>query len=248
MNVNYLSMELNESAVSLTMCNMKVNHLFYADDLCVMSSSPGGLQYILNIIASYAKDNDIVFNKNKSVCMVFKPVRYRLFCPIIYLDDDALEYSATVKYLGVILNHKCSDDDDMLRHLRGLYARSNILLRKFHHCTIDIKLALFRAYCLPTYCSHLWVQYNKCTYSKLRVAFNNVYRRILGFNRSDSASHMYVLNRIDNFDTVLRKNVYGFMHRVCTINNELVRNVTKCVMHLCNGMWSKWTQLLYTHT
>jgi len=246
--VNDLSMKLNGSPVGLTMCNMKVNHLFYADDLCVMSSSPGGLQYLLNTIASYAKDNDIVFNKNKSVCMVFKPVRYRLFCPIIYLDDNELEYSATVKYLGVILNHKCSDDDDMLRHLRGLYARSNTLLRKFHHCTIDIKLALFRAYCLPTYCTHLWVQYNKCTYSKLRVAFNNVYRRILGFNRSDSASHMYVSNRIDNFDMVLRKNVYGFMHRVCTISNEIVQNVTKCAMYLCNGMWSKWMQLLYTHT
>ena len=36
--VNDLSMILNGSAVGLTMCNMKVNHLFYADDLCVIES------------------------------------------------------------------------------------------------------------------------------------------------------------------------------------------------------------------
>ena len=80
--------------------------------ICV-SSSPGGLQYILSIIASYGKDNDIDLSNKKSVCMVFNPVRFLLFCPIIYRHEDAFEYSVTVKYLGIILNHKCSDDDDM---------------------------------------------------------------------------------------------------------------------------------------
>ena len=97
------------------------------------------------------------------------------------------------------------------------------------------------------YCSHLWVQYNKCTYSKLRVAFNNVYRLILGFNRSDSASHMYVSNGLDNVDTVLRKNVYGFMQRVCNIKNDIVRSIVSCAMTMNNGMWSNWMHLLYAH-
>ncbi len=246
--VNDLSLILSASTAGLTICNTKVNHLFYADDLCVMSSSPGGLQSILNTVSNYAIDNDIVFNKTKSVCMVFKPLRYRLSSPTIYLNEDALEYSEKTKYLGVILEHRCRDDDDMLRHLRGLYARSNTLFRKFHNCTIGIKLTLFRSYCLPTYCSHLWVHYKKCTYSKIRVAFNNVYRLILGFSRSDSASHMYVSNGLDNFDTVLRKNVYGFMQRVCNIKNDIVRSVVSCAMTMSNGMWSKWMHLLYTHT
>ena len=108
-------------------------------------------------------------------------------------------------------------------------------------------MSLFKSYCLPAYCSHLWVNYNKSTYSKLRVAFNNVHRSILGCNRSDSASHMYVYNGLDNFDAVLCKNVYGFMQRVLNSKNELFQSVVSCAMTINNGMWSKWTQLLYTH-
>ena len=37
----------------------------------------------------------------------------------------------------------------------------------------------------------------------IRVAYNNVYRRILGYSRRDSASNMFVTNRIDNFDTLI---------------------------------------------
>ena len=55
-----------------------LNHIFYADDLCIMSASPAGFQSILNICEKYASDNDIVFNGKKSVCIVFKPDRYKL--------------------------------------------------------------------------------------------------------------------------------------------------------------------------
>ena len=137
------------------------------------------------------------------MCVVFKHDGFKLNCPDIFLDGATLNYVDNAKYLGVIMNDKCQDDDDMQRHLRSFYARSNTVLRKFYNCTIDVKLSLFQAYCLPSYCSHLWVRFNKCTYSKVRVAFNNVYRRILGFNKFDSASHMFAINRIDNFDAFI---------------------------------------------
>ena len=92
----------------------------------------------------------------------------------------------------------------MSKHLRNFYARSNVIIRKFHHCSIEVKCELFRSYRVPTYCSHLWVHYNKCTYSKLRIAYNNMYRRLFGLRKYDSASFMYALNNVDNLDTVIR--------------------------------------------
>ena len=68
----------------------------------------------------------------------------------------------------------------------------------FHHCSVDVKLALFRSYCTCFYCPFLWTHYKKSNYSKLRVAFNNVYRRILKFPSRSSASTMYVVNNIDS--------------------------------------------------
>ena len=67
------------------------------------------------------------------------------------------------------------DDDDMLRQMRTLYIRSNKPLRPFHYCTIDVKLELFRIFCMPFYCCYLWPAYKISTFDKLRVAFNNAY-------------------------------------------------------------------------
>ena len=79
-----------------------------------------------------------------------------------------------------------------------LYTKSNRLLRLFHHCSVDVKLALFRSYCTCFYCPFLCTYYKKSNYSKLRVAFkfNNVYRRILKLPSLNSASTMYVVNNI----------------------------------------------------
>ncbi len=120
--MNDLSITLNACNVGLNMCNQAMNHIFYADDLCIMSSSPSRLQKILNICASFASENDIVFNKKKSMCVVFKPDRFNLKCPDILLDGAIIEYVENVKYLGVILNNRCRDDSDIQRHLRSFYA------------------------------------------------------------------------------------------------------------------------------
>ena len=81
---------------------------------------------------------------------------------------------------------KKKDDCGMLRKLRTLYAKSYKIISIFSHCTIDVKLLLIKSYCTSFYCGYMWTDYTKTTYIKLRVAFNNVYRRILGLSNSAS--------------------------------------------------------------
>ena len=45
----------------------------------------------------------------------------------------------------------------------------------------------------------------KSPFSKVRVAFNNAYRKIFGLPKRSSASTMYANNNICNFETTLRK-------------------------------------------
>ena len=99
------------------------------------------------------------------------------------------------------------DDADMSRHLRSFYARSNVIFRKFHHCSASIKVNLIKTYCAP-YCSQLWVNHTKGSYNKLRVAYNNAYRRVLGYVKSDSASNMFVNNQVENFYAHNRHLIY----------------------------------------
>ena len=65
------------------------------------------------------------------------------------------------------------------------------------------------------------------TFSKLRVAFNNVYRRVLGLPQWSSASGMYVTHNIENFEALLRKTLYGFVQRLENSSNKIIATLIK---------------------
>ena len=90
------------------------------------------------------------------------------------MDNQLLKYTDDIKYLGSIFSSDQKDDKDLLRHLSMLYTKSNRLLPIFYHCSTDVKIALFRSYCICIYCPFLWIHYKESTHSNLRVAFNNV--------------------------------------------------------------------------
>ena len=115
----------------------------------------------------------------------------------------------------------------MLRQMRCMYAKTNKLLRMFGHCTVDVKIALFNSYCTSLYCSFLWTDFKKSTFSKVRIAFNNAYRRIFGLPKWSSASEMYACNNIDNFETMMRRGIYGFVQRLESCENSVVQSINK---------------------
>ena len=157
-----------------------------------MAPSPAALQVLINICSQFSEDNDLTFNPNKSMCMVMKPRKYKLSCPSVYIDTTEISHVDTAKYLGVIISHDLSDDTDMKRQLRSVYARANTLIRKFTKCSLEVKLTLFKSYCTSTYCSHLWANYSKASFSKLRVAYNNVYRHLLGHKKRDKNAQVFL--------------------------------------------------------
>ena len=81
--------------------------------------------------------------------------------------------SDKVKYLGHIICSDLSDDEDMIRQRRYLYAQGNVLSRRFHMCSINVKNTLFRTFCTPC---HLWWNYKAQSFHKLKVTFNNAFR------------------------------------------------------------------------
>ena len=58
----------------------------------------------------FSQDNDIIFNSLKSVYVVFRPKRYKLFCPPLYLHREKLSRIHETKYLGCFLSDDQSDD------------------------------------------------------------------------------------------------------------------------------------------
>ena len=50
-----------------------INHVLYANDICLIAPTATAMQCMLDICYNYGLDNDVLFNLLKSVCMLFKP-------------------------------------------------------------------------------------------------------------------------------------------------------------------------------
>ena len=86
------------------MINECMNHVMYADDICLLVPSAIGLQGMLDVCLDFSIRNDIQVNSIKSVCVVFKPKCSKLYCPNVRLDCDILEYIPCTKYLCFTFN------------------------------------------------------------------------------------------------------------------------------------------------
>ena len=60
-----------------------MNHVMYADDICLLALSAIGLQRLLDVCFDFSIRNDIMFNPIKSVCVVFKSKSNKLYCPTV---------------------------------------------------------------------------------------------------------------------------------------------------------------------
>ena len=88
------------------------------------------LQCMLDICYNYGLDNDVLLNRLKSVCMLFKPKVYKLYRPNIMIDTEVLKYVNNTKYLGITFCETMKNDKDVIRQIL-LYAKSNKLSRIF---------------------------------------------------------------------------------------------------------------------
>ena len=70
--IDGLSDILNKSTICGSLDGKRINHLLYADDLCIVSLSSAGLQQLVSICDQYCASHSLTFNVHKSVCMFFK--------------------------------------------------------------------------------------------------------------------------------------------------------------------------------
>ena len=165
-----LSFILSECEIGCHIDDFCINHVFYADDQpCAIA-----LQGLIGLCYEYSVDIDLNFNETKSYCVAFTPKLYKLALPLLHINRLPISYTDSIKYLGYIFTSDNSDDAEMLRQMRLLYCRSNRLIRMFNVCSQNVLIELCRSFCTTFYCPYFWTQHKKATFSKLRVAYNNL--------------------------------------------------------------------------
>ena len=245
-----LSKRLNAHKVGCCIGGHIVGHLMYADDLVLISPSVKGLQKLLLTCELYGTENDIMFNSLKSKIMIvrsraFKDVKF----PDFKLNQASLDEVFNYKYLGHILSNDCSDDSDIIRHCRFLYAVGNGLIRNFYMCSHSVKLKLFSSYCCNIYAGQLWFNYKSGSMNKVRVAYNSMLRCFLGIPRFEngvnySASAMFVYNNIISFPALVRKLIYRFQLRLSVSGNRVLNYISTSRFSFISKIWMHWRKML----
>ena len=191
-----LSVNLNKLQIGCLCAGTLINHLMYADDLCIFSPSVAGLRKFTYRFCM------VIDNKLQG------PGHEKFRC--IHLNNHPLLYTTKCKYLGHIINNNLTDDDDIARQKRCLYAQANVLARKFCLCNISTKITLFQAYCVSMYTSSLWCKLKKYSLKSITVAYNNSLRILLDFN--PQASFMFATNYIKSFNEHIRSSIFSLIH------------------------------------
>ena len=104
-------------------------------------------------------------------------------------------------------------NDDINRHLCTVYARHNVIIKRFSNCTDEVKIKLFNAYCRSLYCGPLWCNFNVVSLKKLQCAYNHIFCMLIKRERDVSMSAKCVENNVDDFKSVWRKLTFGFRCR-----------------------------------
>ena len=123
-----------------------------------------------------------------------------------------------------------------------LYGRSSRLVKLFNKCSKPVLLELCRSFCTVFCCPYFWTHYKKNTFSKIRVAYNNVYRKtLIGVSKRASASGIFISNNIPNFKAVLRKSIYSFTTRLSSSSNKLISSIEQ-FLDYDKFIWKTWAE------
>jgi hypothetical protein len=224
--------------------------LLYADDSCIIAPSPAGLQKLLTICCDYADENSIVYNESKTKCMCLGPRTMNnlgVHVPPLFLNNVKLTFVSSNKYLGVHITQDMQDDEDLYRHTQYLYSKGNMIIRSFKKCSDEVKHYLFKTYCKNVYSGHLWTKYRANSMTKLKVAFNNIYRSFFNIKSGTSMSMLYVQNNIDPLKVILGKAAYSFRKQALEATNKYIQIITTSVYFYQHSSFTvNWCKELFT--
>ena len=223
--------KLRESKPGCMVGGLMINVLAYADDIVLCAPTWRGLQHLLNILAVDIANIDMSCNVNKTVCMVFNPKDCSMSIDSIFpnfmFGTDKLLFVNIFKYLGHNIANDTTDDTDVNRETKCMYTRVNILMRKFSHCSKEVKTVLFKSFCICLYGNALWRHYSVAALDKLRSCYTKCIKLFFGYNRRCSVTLMLLQLSLPSFNTL--------MHNSRILFSRLWRNTNNFIVcHLCS--------------
>ena len=136
--MNNISVTLNQSGIGGSLGDSLVNHICYADDLCLIALGSSGMQHLLDLCNVYDTSHQLSYNATKSFSPCFIPNRIQIKSPNFALGEKVIPSVDQCKCLGIIISVK-NNNADLKRQMRKYSANANMLLWSQQITTIFIE-------------------------------------------------------------------------------------------------------------
>ena len=188
--------------------------LIYADDMAILAPSLKGLCILLETCNDYCYEWDICLNARKSKLMYFGNCCTDLFVPS--LNGTPIEWVETCVYLGICLvsskYFKCSATD----RIRKFYRCANAIFRIEGRSDDLTMLSLVETHCLPilTYGIEIANFFDQRQRSKVRAAYNSLFRKIFGYRNFESVTDLQLSLARPTWEILCHERETSFHHRL----------------------------------
>jgi len=146
---------------------------------------------MLDICSVYADCLNLVFNPAKTICSVVSKQRFRI--SDVYLDNHVIQWCDNFEYLGVTFS--CSDElvVDIPPVRRCFYVACSSVITRIHEVAEPVRVQLIESFCLPllVHCIGA-LSLKRSAVHMLSVCWNDAFRRIFNYKRSESVRILQV--------------------------------------------------------
>lgn len=184
--------------VDLPGCLKLCNHHAYADDLQLYIDFDSNAKEIiqsqvntdLKMISYWSKTNDILLNASKTQALIFKRSRDSNMNLDLTINNISLEFSESVKNLGVIMHENVGWSSNVANICRKVYIVLHRLLIVKQYTPISTRYLLVKSLLVPLFMYGHYLFFNMDSDSKrrLNVCFNNCARYIYSIKRREHIS------------------------------------------------------------
>ena len=242
-----LNSDLASAKVGCYVGDQCMNAISYADDMVLLAPTVTALQKLVSVCDRFAEPHDVLYNTDKTVCMLVRPKSSRCkYATEVNLNNVGLQYVNEFRYLGHIVTDDFRDDKDIAKQFRRQNAVGNMLIRRFSFATPDVKIQLFKTHCYPIYSNALWCNYRQYSMNQLTVSYSTTFKRLMDRPRFTSSSAVFAEHQTDHIKVVLRKGANSLMNRVLASSNALISAICNSDAYRRSGLLERWDDMLYT--
>ena len=206
----------------------RIGHLYagalgFADDLILICPTESGMQKMLKICESYAKEHDLVFNGAKSRLLIFNPQKMYERDPKLVLNGEFIPNVKTAVHLGNILhvsnNQECIDEG-----IRKFNRQANMFLSRFKLCSPSVRSKLFQQYCMSLYGCQLWPLWSN-KLDTLKTKFSIALRRVWSLPARTHRDLLPLISGMQPLEIAIQARIMKFVKSLEESENEILKYI-----------------------